>query len=456
VLERLFHLSDHKTTVSREILAGVSTFMAIAYILAVNPAILGEVMDKGAVFTATVLASVGATLIAGLYANYPLALAPGMGLNAFFAYGICLGELGGQPGAFRVALTAVLVEGIIFVIMGFFKVRSSIANSMPHNLQIGVSAGIGLFIALIGMESGGVIVANPATLISLGSFRNPAMVLCMIGVLIIIVLMHKKVNGAIIIGMLSVWILGMLCQAVGLYVVDPAAGRFSMIPSLGGVSFLPPSIAPTFMQFDFAWAMENLPKFIVIMLSLLFVDLFDTIGTLLGMVKICKFPENEKGEIIGMERALTSDAFGTVMGACLGTSTITSVVESGVGASVGGRTGLTAVSTAAMFLIALFFAPVFLAIPACATAPAAIVVGFLMFTNLRNIDFADENLPSVFGAYMATVMMPFTYSIAMGIMFGILGWVGVSLLTGEGKKIPGIAYGLSVVFLVYIVFTALK
>ena len=450
MLEKLFHLKEHGTTPTQEILAGISTFMAMAYILAVNPSILGNVMDKQAVFSATILATAGAGLIAAFYANWPIALSAGMGLNAYFAFSVCMGLLKDNPNNWRIALTAVFVEGCIFVILGFFKLRSSIANALPENVKFGVTAGIGLFIAFIGLKSAGVVVADKATFVALGSFKNPDMVLCLIGVLLIMILMHKNVKGAVIIGIIAVWIMGMIAQLTGYYVVDPKVGNFSVIPSFVGASFVPPSIAPTFLQFDFGWALSHLAEFTVVMFSFLFVDIFDTVGVLLGVSKSCHFKENDKGEIEGMEGAFTADAIGTALGACLGTSTITTFIESGVGVAEGGRTGLTALTTSIMFLLALFLAPIFLAIPAFATSPALIVVGMLMFLGIGNIDFKSADLPSLFGAYMAAFMMPITYSISNGIMFAVLGWVGMSLFTENRWKLPKLSYVLAIIFLIYI------
>lgn len=451
MLEKLFHLEEHGTNVRTEILAGTTTFLAMAYILAVNPSILGTVMDSSGVFVATAVASAIATFIMAFLANYPIALSAGMGLNAYFAYTVCLGQLGGEANAFTVALTAVLVEGIIFLILSIFKFREAIINGIPSNLKYGISAGIGLFVALLGLENAGVMVNDDATLITLGDMRTPAVALCLIGVVIIAVLNHFKVKGSILIGIIATWILGMLAQVTGWYVVDIDAGVYSVFPSfssglnLGG-------IANTAFKFDFGWAFTHIGEFIAILFSFLFVDLFDTVGTVIGVADKADLLD-EDGKLPRVGRVLLADSIGTIIGACLGTSTITSFVESSTGVGEGGKTGLTSFTTGCWFLAALLLSPFFLAIPSFATAPAMIYVGLLMISNVGKIDFVKDAADAL-GAFMAILMMPMTYSIANGIMFGVLSWVLVKVFTGKVKDVSPIMWVIFVLFLfrVYTMF----
>ncbi len=374
-MEKLFKLKEHNTTVRTEITAGITTFLTMAYILAVNPNLLGASgMDAGAVFTATALASALATCIMALWANYPLVLSASMGLNAYFTYTVCLQDLKGIEDPWRIALTAVFIEGIIFILLSFFKLRETIANSVSANLKYGITAGIGLFIALIGLKSSGVVVANEATLVSLGDISSPQMVLCLAGVLIIAVMNHFHVKASILWGILITWGLGILAQLSGWYAVT--ADQPSLIPSFTAASLIPPSIAPTFFKFNFPWAAKHLSQFIVILFSFLFVDMFDTIGTAIGVADKANLLDKD-GNLPKAGRVLTSDAIGTVAGSIMGTSTITSFVESSSGVAEGGRTGLTALTSGILFIAALFLSPVFLAIPSFATAPALIMVGFL-------------------------------------------------------------------------------
>ncbi|MEG1719011.1 MAG: NCS2 family permease [Clostridia bacterium] len=442
-LEKIFKLSENKTTVKTELIAGATTFFAMAYILAVNPSMLALAgMDQGAVFTATALSAAIATFIMGFFANYPIALASGMGLNAYFTYTVCLG-MGLGENAWKIALTAVLVEGIIFIILSLFKFRETIVNKIPANLKYGITAGIGLFITIVGLKGAGVVVASPATLVDLGKLGTPQVVLCFLGVIIIATLMHYKIKGAILIGILATWLLGIGAELIGWYQVDVATGVFSNIPSFA--NYTPcPSIAPTFMKFDFSWVSGNLINFIIIVFAFLFVDLFDTVGTLVGVASKGNML-NEKGELPRAGKALLSDAIGTVAGACLGTSTVTSYVESSTGVAEGGRTGLSAVTTGFLFIVALFLSPIFLAIQGFATAPALIIVGLLMMSSVLKMKF-DGDLADTVGGFLAIVMMPFTYSIANGIMFGMLAWVIIKLLTGKYKDISGIMYACTALF----------
>lgn len=456
-LEKLFKLKEHNTDFKTELLAGLTTFLAMAYILAVNPNMLGITgMDQNAVFTATALSAAIATFIMGFFANYPVALASGMGLNAYFTYTVCLG-MGLGEGAWRIALTAVLIEGIIFILLSLFKFREKIVNGIPANLKYGITAGIGLFIAMIGLKGAGIIktdaivvdgAVSSSTLVALGDFASPTVVLALIGLLIVGILTHYRVKAAILLGILVTWVLGIIAELCGWYVVDPAAGVFSSIPSFVGYHPFP-SLAPTFFQFDFAYIGANLMNFIVIVFAFLFVDLFDTVGTLVGVASKGNLL-NEKGELPRAGRALMADAIGTTVGACLGTSTVTSYVESSAGVSEGGRTGLTAVTTGVLFLIAIPLYPIFTAIQSFATAPALIFVGLLMMTSVLKMKFEGDMADAV-GGFLAIIMMPFTYSIANGIMFGMLAWVIIKLFTGKAKDISPIMYVCGALFAIRIV-----
>ena len=370
-MEKLFKLKEHNTTVKTEVMAGITTFLTMAYILAVNPNMLSASgMDSGAVFTATALASALATFIMAFWANYPIALSAGMGLNAYFAYTVCLGQLNGIEDPWKIALAAVLVEGIIFIILSFFKLRETIVNAIPENLKYGITSGIGLFIAFVGLKGAGVVVSDDSTLVALGNFGRPEVALCLIGILVIAVMNHYNVKGSILWGILITWILGIIAQLTGWYVVDPDAGAASLMPSLSASSFIPPSISSTFCKFDFAWIGSHVSEFVVIVFSFLFVDMFDTIGTVIGVAEKADLLD-EDGNLPRVGRVLMADAIGTVAGSMLGTSTVTSFVESSSGVAEGGKTGLTAMTTGILFLVALFLSPIFLAIPSFATAPAS-------------------------------------------------------------------------------------
>lgn len=451
-LDRIFHLKENHTSVRTEIMAGITTFMTMAYILAVNPGIMSAAgMDKGALLTATALAAFIGTILMALFANYPFALAPGMGLNAFFAFTVV-----GQMGySWQTALAAVCLEGVIFIILSLTNVREAIFNAIPINLKRAVSAGIGLFIAFIGLVSANIIVANPATKVSLFSFKGAIaagtfhtvgvpVLLAILGVLFTGILMVKKVRGNILWGILFTWGLGILCELTGLYIPDPAKGVFSTLPDLsaGIASFTPVSLSPIFMQLDFSKVMS--PDFFVVLFAFLFVDIFDTLGTLVGVSSKANMLD-EEGKLPRIKGALMADAVATTIGAGLGVSTTTTFVESAAGVSEGGRTGLTAVTVAVLFALSLFLSPFFLAIPAFATAPALIIVGFLMFTAVTGINFSDptEAIP----AYIAILAMPFTYSIAEGISFGIITYTVMNALTGNGKKISALMYILTILFI---------
>ena len=448
-LEKVFHLSENHTDVKTEVIAGVTTFMTMAYILAVNPNILSASgMDAGAVFTATALASLVATLLMAAFANYPFVLAPGMGLNAYFAYTVVL-----QMGyTWQMALAAVFVEGLIFILLSLTNVREAIFNAIPINLKHAVSVGIGLFIAFIGLQNAKIVV-DSTTLVSVYSFKTSiekgtflsegiTVLLELIGILLTAVLVVKNVKGNILWGILGTWILGIICELVGLYRPDPELGMFSVLPDFSS-GFGIPSMAPTFFKMDFSGILSL--NFLTIMFAFLFVDMFDTLGTLIGVASKADMLD-EDGKLPKIKGALLSDAVGTSLGAVFGTSTTTTFVESASGVAEGGRTGLTAVVSAALFGLALFLSPIFLAIPSFATAPALIVVGFLMITSITKIDFADytEALP----CYISMIAMPFMYSISEGIAMGVISYVVINLLTGRAKekKISLLMYVLAVLF----------
>ena len=453
-LEKIFHLKEHGTNVRTEILAGITTFMTMAYILAVNPNILGATgMDAGAVFAATAIgACVGTLLMAGL-SNYPFVLAPGMGLNAFFAYTVC-GQLG---YSWQVALAAVFVEGIIFIILSLTKVREAIFNCIPPALKYGVTSGIGLFIAFIGLQNAKIVVAGP-TLVSLYPFRSALLdgsfhtvgigaLLALLGTLLIAILMVKKVPGGILWGIIATWMAGMICEATGVYIPNPEMGMFSVMPHFG--NFAIPSLAPTFMQMDFSMLASF--NFLTIIITFMLVDLFDTLGTLIGVASKANMLD-ENGRLPKIKGALISDSVATSVGAVLGTSTVTTFVESSSGVGVGGRTGLTSVVSAVLFLASLLLAPIFLAIPAFATAPAPIVVGFLMVSSLMRIDF--EDITEAVPAYIATIAMPFMYSISEGIAMGVISYVIINVCSGAASKktISPVVYVLAVIFVLKYIF----
>ncbi len=451
-LENLFHLRENNTNVRTECVAGITTFMTMAYILAVNPSILSvSGMDKGAVLTATALASALATILMAVLANYPFALAPGMGLNAYFAFTVVK-----QMGyTWQMALAAVFVEGVIFIILSLTSVREAIFNAIPLTLKRAVSVGIGLFIAFIGLQNAHIVVANPATKVSLFSFSQSiakgsfatdgiTVVLAVLGVIITAFMMVKNVRGNILWGIVITWILGIACELTGLYIPNPAKGAFSVLPNLsaGIASFTPASLSPIFMKFDFSKFFSL--DFLVIMFSFLFVDMFDTLGTLIGVASKVDMLDAD-GHLPRIKGALMADAVGTCAGAVLGTSTTTTFVESAAGVTEGGRTGLTAMVVALLFLLSLFFAPFFLAIPAFATAPALIIVGFLMFTAVSKIDMDD--LSEAIPAYITIIAMPFCYSISEGICFGIISYVIINMLAGKGEKASLLMKILAVIFI---------
>ena len=425
MLEKLFGFDKSKNNVKTEILAGITTFMTMAYILAVNPSILGVTgMDKAALFTATALSAVVATLAMALIAKLPFALAPGMGLNAFFAYTVVLT----MGYTWEFALTAVFLEGIIFIILTAFNIREMIINAIPKNIKHAISAGIGLFIAFIGLQNSGIIVNNDAVLVGLGDLSSPTVFVAIIGILITAVLLVLNVKGSLLIGILSSTVAALFLGV-------------TQFPESGIVS-TPPSIEPILFKFDFSKVFSV--DMVIILFTFLFVDMFDTVGTLVGVSDKADML-SEDGKIPRVKQALFADAIGTTFGAMIGTSTVTTYVESASGVSEGGRTGLTAFSTAIMFLIALFFAPLFIMIPGAATAPALFIVGLFMMSPILKIDFEDysESIP----AFFTIIMMPLTYSIADGIVFGMLAYVFIKIFTGKFNDISIVMYILAALFI---------
>lgn len=422
--EKIFRLKEKKTNVKTEIMAGITTFMTMSYILAVNPQILGDAgMDKGAVFTATIIASIIAILIMALYANLPFALAPGMGLNAFFTYTVVMT----MGKSWEFALAAVFIEGIIFVFLTFFNVREAIFNAIPRSLKTAVSVGIGLFIALIGLLNSTVIVKNDVGL-GLGNLVSKESFIFFIGLLIMAVLTARKTKGALLIGIVISTIIALFTGV-------------SKLPE-GGIIQLPPSLSPIAFKLDFS-SMFSLEMFSVVF-AFLFVDLFDTIGTLTGVATKAKMLD-ENGQLPNAGRALFADSVGTTIGALLGTSTVTTFVESATGVAEGGRTGLTALSTGFCFFLSIFFYPLITIIPAQATAAALVMVGLFMIDSIVDINFGD--FTESFPAFMTIIMMPFAYSIAEGIAFGMISYASVKLLTGKGKEVSPLVYVLALVFL---------
>lgn len=455
-LDKIFHLKENHTDVKTEVMAGITTFMTMAYILAVNPNILSASgMDRGAIFTATALSSFIATCLMALLSNYPFVLAPGMGLNAYFTYTVVLG----MGYTWQQALSAVFAEGIIFILLSLTNVREAIFNSIPMNLKHAVSVGIGLFIAFIGLQNAKIVVGNDSTLVSIFSFKSSVaegtfssqgitVLLALIGVLVTAILLAKNVKGGILWGILITWILGILCQLTHLYVPNADLGYYSLLPDFSnGISV--PSMMPTFMKMDFSIVFSL--DFVVIMFAFLFVDMFDTLGTLIGVASKADMLDKD-GKLPRIKGALLSDAVGTTVGAMCGTSTVTTFVESASGVAEGGRTGLTSLVAAVLFGLSLLLSPIFLAIPSFATAPALIVVGYLMLTSVTKIDFNDmtEAIP----CFIAIIAMPFMYSISEGISMGVISYVVINVITGKAKekKISLLMYILAVLFVLKYIF----
>lgn len=440
-MEKFFKLKEHGTTVRNEIIAGITTFLAMAYILAVNPNYLSAAgIPVGAAFAATAISAGIATLCMAFFANYPIALASGMGLNAFFAFTVC----GTMGYSYQVALTAVFVEGVIFMILSLFRFREALVNKIPENLKYAITAGIGLFIAIIALLNAGIVVSSEATTVAMGNIASAPVVLALVGLLIIGVLQHFKIPGGILLGIIVTWVLGMIAQVAGWYVVDVENGVFSVFPSFSLDSFQ----APLLFDFDFGFVAKNLPAFALVTFTFLYTDIFDTVGTLIGVAEKGELLD-EKGELPNAKGALMADAVGTVVGACLGTSTVTSYVESSAGVAAGGKTGLASVVTAILFFISLVLAPVFTAIPSFATTPAMLYVGLLMLSSVKKVNF-DGDAADTIGAFLAIVMMPLTYSIANGIMFGMLSWVILKLVTGKAKDISAVMWISVALFAIYI------
>ncbi len=452
-MEKLFKLKEHNTTVKTEITAGITTFMTMAYILAVNPSILSETgMDANAVLLATCFASVIGTLCMAFLANLPFALSAGMGLNAYLAYTVVLG----QDISWQMALFAVFIEGIIFIIMSLTNVREAIFNAIPLTLKKGVSVGIGLFIAFIGLQNAGLAV-DSSTLVTITSFTENfsttgiCAVLAVIGVLVTALLYIRGVKGAILFGIVITWLLGMICQIAGIYVPDPANGAYSLFPS-GIMSADFSALGETFGQcFQVDFSGTSIFNFIVIIFSFLFVDLFDTLGTLIGVATKADMLDKD-GRLPHIRPALLSDAIATTAGSIMGTSTTTTFVESAAGVGVGGRTGLTALTTGILFLLATLFSPLFTSIPSFATAPALIFVGFLMFEAVKDLTFSTDKLSDAIPAYLCILAMPLFYSISEGICFGVISYVVLKAATGKAKEVKPLMYVLAVLFILKYVF----
>ena len=422
MLEKLFGFDRNVTCVRTEVLAGITTFLTMAYILAVNPNILSATgMDKGALFTTTVVASAFATLLMAFYAKLPFGLAPGMGLNAFFAYTVCLT----MGYSWQFALTAVLIEGLIFILLTVTNLREKIVDAIPVTLKNAIGAGIGLFISFIGLQNAGIIVNNDATLISMGDITSGPALLGMIGLVITSFLLIKGVRGALLFGIIITTLIGI-----------PMG-----ITNFGGIFSAPPSIEPIIWQFE--WHNIFTKDMVIVVFTLLFMDMFDTIGTIVGVAtKTGMIDKN--GKIPRLKQAFMVDAIGTTVGSMLGTSTITTFVESASGVGEGGRTGLTSFVTAVCFLLSLFLAPFFLSVPGAATAPVLILVGLMMMTTVLKVDFSDysEAIP----AFMCIIIMPMAYSISEGIVFGVISYVLINLLTGKYKKLSIGMYILAAIF----------
>jgi len=453
MLEKLFKLKENQTTVKTEIAAGVTTFMTMAYILAVNPSILSEAgMNANAVLIATCLASFLGTMLMALLANLPFALSAGMGLNAYLAYTVVLG----MGVSWQVALFAVFIEGLIFIAMSLTNMREAIFNAIPLTIKQGVSVGIGLFIAFIGLQNAGLAV-DSSTLVTITSFTENfstsgiCALLAVIGLLITAILYIRNVNGAILIGIIVTWGLGMICQVVGIYVPNPEVGAYSLFPA-GVMSADFSALGETFGQcFKIDFSEIGIFNFIVVIFSFLFVDLFDTLGTLIGVSTKAGMLDKE-GRLPGIKPALISDSIATSAGAILGTSTVTTFVESSAGVAAGGRTGLTAMTTGVLFLLATLFSPLFTSIPSFATAPALIFVGFLMFEAVVEIKFTKENLSEAIPAYLCILAMPLFYSISEGICLGIISYVVLQVGSGKAKKVTPLVYVLAVLFVLKYIF----
>ncbi len=453
MLERIFKLKENNTNIRTEIIAGITTFMTMAYILAVNPSILADAgMDPTAVLLATCIASFIGTACMSLFANLPFALSAGMGLNAFLAYTV-VQNLG---YSWQVALFAVFIEGLIFILLSLTNVREAIFNAIPLALKHGVSVGVGVFIAFIGLQNSGLTVANSSTIVSIIDFKDSfttsgiCAILAIIGTIFTSILYIKRVKGSILIGILTTWILGIICQLTGIYTPNVEAGYNSLIPTFAMTDFT--KLGETFGQcFNIDLNSVGILNFMVVIFSFLFVDLFDTLGTLIGVsTKAGMLDEN--GRLPKIKQALMADAIATSAGAVLGTSTTTTFVESSTGVSEGGRTGLTAMVTGILFLASMLFAPIFISIPSFATAPALIIVGFLMFSNITNLKLDENNYTTAIPAYLCIIGMPLFYSISEGISIGVISYVLINLICKKHKEISPIMYVLAVLFILKYIF----
>lgn len=452
-MEKFFELKERGTDIKTEIMAGITTFMTMAYILAVNPIILGASgMDTGAIFTATALASAFATFCMALLANMPFVLSAGMGLNAYFAYTVVIG----MGYTWQQALAAIFVEGVIFIFLSLVNIREAIFNAIPPSLKIAVSVGIGLFISFIGLQNAHIVVAGP-TLVTLYSFKGSieggmfqsegiTVLLAFIGLLVTSFLLIKNIKGSVLFGIIITWGLGMICQAAGLYIPDPEKGFFSLFPA--GIMSMPASLEPTLMQVDFSSVLSF--EFFTVLMAFLFVDLFDTIGTVIGCASKANLLDKD-GKLPKVKQVLLTDAIGTTVGSLMGTSTITTFVESSAGIAEGGKTGLTAITAGFLFLAALFFSPIFLAIPAFATAPALIIVGFLMMQQVAKISWTEDSLTAI-PAYITIFSMAFMYSISEGICFGVISYTILHIFAGKGKDVTPLMYILTVLFILKYTF----
>jgi len=452
-MEKFFELKERGTDIKTEIMAGITTFMTMAYILAVNPIILGASgMDTGAIFTATALASAFATFCMALLANMPFVLSAGMGLNAYFAYTVVIG----MGYTWQQALAAIFVEGVIFIFLSLINIREAIFNAIPPSLKIAVSVGIGLFISFIGLQNAHIVVAGP-TLVTLYSFKGSieggmfqsegiTVLLAFIGLLVTSFLLIKNIKGSVLFGIIITWGLGMICQAAGLYIPDPEKGFFSLFPA--GIMSMPASLEPTLMQVDFSSVLSF--EFFTVLMAFLFVDLFDTIGTVIGCASKANLLDKD-GKLPKVKQVLLTDAIGTTVGSLMGTSTITTFVESSAGIAEGGKTGLTAITAGFLFLAALFFSPIFLAIPAFATAPALIIVGFLMMQQVAKISWTEDSLTAI-PAYITIFSMAFMYSISEGICFGVISYTILHVFAGKCKDVTPLMYILTVLFILKYAF----
>ena len=437
VFEKLFGFDSAKNSIRTEILAGITTFLTMAYILAVNPGIFSALdMPGGAVFTATALAAIVGTLVMAVYAKKPFALAPGMGLNAFFVFTVCLG----MGHSWQFALTAVLIEGLLFIVLTVTKVRSWLINAIPGTLKKAIGAGIGLFIAFIGMQNAGIIVNNDSTLVGLGDITHGTALLGLIGLFITAGLVMAKVRGGMLWGIL-------ITAVIGLFIKDPATGAaITTLPSQ--VVSLPASLDPIFCKFE--WGSILSWDMLAVVFTFLFIDMFDTMGTIIGVHQGAGIINKGNEEIPGVEKMFLADSIATVCGACFGTSTTTTYVESASGVGEGGRTGLTAFSVVICFALALFFSPIFLAIPGAATAPALIIVGVLMMPSVKTIHWDDYS--KAIPAFITIIMMPLAYSISDGILLGVISYVICHAISGQFKKISITMWVLAVLFICKYIF----